>query len=276
MVNGNVVNKVDKTGKRGSKVYYALTEASKSQHQLRILKVDEDYEKKRSLYQILLYFHNFKRDELLTQRQLNNKLKIKLGFEELDEVNNSIAKDLNRVTIKIGNSKYTQISSFTNSYRNIEIIKYIKKGRKSITKSDFVYYLFMKGFTKDEFITYIKKLKKNSEPRPFSKYPPLVPHVFYREYTDVQIEEAIQLFYNAKLIKIIPSVFPEEIRYDISDDWLAGFITMVRRIQEIIFHKIIAKMSYIEKPTKGEIQILEFFLVKGLQILPLLKHIKLE
>jgi hypothetical protein len=30
----------------------------------------------------------------------------------------------------------------------------------------------MKGFTKDEFITYIKKLKKNSEPRPFSKYPP--------------------------------------------------------------------------------------------------------
>lgn len=115
----------------------------------------------------------------------------------------------------------------------------------------------MKGFTKDEFITYIKKLKKNSESRPFSKYPPLVPYVFYREYTDVQIEEAIQLFYNARLIKIIPSVFPEEIRYDISDDWLAGFITMVRRIQEIIFHKIIAKMSYIEKLTKGEIQILE-------------------
>ena len=29
---------------------------------------------------------------------------------------------------------------------------------------------------------------------------------------------------------------------------------MVRRIQEIIFHKIIAKMSYIEKLMKGEIQ----------------------
>lgn len=63
----------DKTRKRGSKVYY-LSESAKIQHQLRILKVEEGYEKIRSLYQILLYFHVFKRGELVTRRQLGRKL----------------------------------------------------------------------------------------------------------------------------------------------------------------------------------------------------------
>ena len=73
----------DKTGKRGSKVYYYLSETAKIQHQLRILKVEEDYEKKRSLYQILLYFHIFKRGELMTRRQLGRRLlKMGLRFED--------------------------------------------------------------------------------------------------------------------------------------------------------------------------------------------------
>jgi hypothetical protein len=63
MVNENIVRKVDKTGKRGSEVYYSLSDNARKQHQLRILKVDKDYKTKRSIYQLLIYFHSFKRGE---------------------------------------------------------------------------------------------------------------------------------------------------------------------------------------------------------------------
>ncbi len=62
MVNENIVNKVDKTGKRGSEVHSSLSDNARIQHQLRILKVDKDYETKRSIYQLLIYFHSFLRE----------------------------------------------------------------------------------------------------------------------------------------------------------------------------------------------------------------------
>jgi hypothetical protein len=82
-----------------------------------------------------------------------------------------------------------------------------------------------------------------NEPRPFSNYPPLVPYVFYTDYTDTEIEEAVELFYRAGLIKIISSVFPSETRFYISDDWLVGLIMIIRLVQEILINKIIAKVS---------------------------------
>jgi len=88
MVNENIVNKIDKTGKRGSEVHYSLSDNARKQHQLRILKVDKDYETKRSIYQLLIYFHSFKRGELLKRKQLNKKLlEFGLRFEDFQQIN---------------------------------------------------------------------------------------------------------------------------------------------------------------------------------------------
>jgi len=259
MVNEYKVNKVDKTGKRGSKIYYSLSENARRQHQLRILKVDKGYETKRSIYQILLYFHSFKRGELLTRRQLNKKLfEFGLGFEDLQQVN--YGQD--RVTALTGNTKYTEVNAFTDPIGNIAVVEYKDNENSRFAKNNVVYNLYIPGFTVTEFIIYIKKLRKMKEPRPFSHYPPLVPYIFYRNFTDTEIKEAIELFNKASLIKIIPPVIAGETRYYLSDDSLIGLITVIRQIQEIMVYKVITKLTYIEKPDDNDRQILGYYFGK--------------
>ena len=253
----------DKTGKRGSKVYYYLSETAKIQHQLRILKVEEDYEKKRSLYQILLYFHIFKRGELMTRRQLGRRLlKMGLRFEDSKTVQGDIAKNLDRMSFELSTGKYTWINSFTNASGGISIVKYLKnvgKNAPSSANSNIVYYVFVPGFTIDEFSTYIKKLRRLKEPRPFTKYPPLVPYIYYTDYTDDEIDWAIKAFYKVGLVRNMQSVFPGETRFNISDDWLIVPLMTIRLVQENYITSIISKILYINKPSEHDIQTMKLF-----------------
>jgi hypothetical protein len=259
MVNENIVNKVDKTGKRGSKIYYSLTENARRQHQLRILKVDKDYEMKRSIYQLLIYFHSFKRGELLTRRQLNKKLhEFGLRFEDFQQIN----RKQSQVSTQIDNIKYTEVKALLHPVRNICIVEYRDNKNSHLTRNNIVYYLYLPGFTVMEFIMYIKKLARRKEPRPFSRYPPLVPYVFYRNFTDKEIEEAILLFHKASLIRIIPSIFTGETRYYLSDDSLIRFITIIMHIQEITVHKTLTKLAHIEKPDDNDRQVLGLYFGK--------------
>ncbi len=118
MVSETTLSKFDETGKRGSKVYYSLSETAKQQQQLKILDIDDNYWKRRSLYQILLYFHSFKRGVLLSEKQLKYNLrKIGLRFEELRELNidRGLLRNVNQTNhnLKI---KYTQTGTFNNSF----------------------------------------------------------------------------------------------------------------------------------------------------------------
>jgi hypothetical protein len=256
MVNENIVNKVDKTGKRGSKIYYSLSENARNQHQLRILKVDKDYETKRSIYQLLIYFHSFKRGELLKRRQLNKKLlEFGLRFEDFQQIN----RKQNQVSTQIDNIKYTEVKALLHPVRNIVIMEYRDNENSHLTRNNIVYYLYLPGFTVMEFIMYIKKLARRKEPRPFSHHPPLIPYVYYRNFTDTEIEEAIQLFHKARLIRIIPSIFAGETRYYLSDDSLIRFITIIMYIQELTVHKTFTKLTYIEKPDDNDRQVLGFY-----------------
>ena len=192
-----------------------------------------------------------------------NLKKIGLHFEELQELNidRKFLRNINQINHEL-KIKYTQISTLTNPSRSLEIIKYIENANRHAEKDNVKYYFYFysQGFTVEEFKTYIKKLKKNSEPRPFSKDAPLVPYVHHTDYNDPEIEEAIQLFYRARLIKIIPPISPTgEIRYHISDNSLVGLITIIRLIQEFVYYKIFAKLAYIEKPDENDRQILELY-----------------
>ncbi len=109
------------------------------------------------------------------------------------------------------------------------------------------------------------------EPRPFSSGPLLVPYIYYTDYNDSEIEESIQLFYQARLIKIIPPVIGDEIRYHISDSSLVDLITTIRKIQEAMYYKIIAKLAYTEKPDENDRQILELYFGKKVTDLTIAK-----
>jgi hypothetical protein len=75
MVNENLLFKDDPTKKRGPKVYFSLTDRAKRRNTLGILGIDERVHKRRSLYQLLLFFEAIKRRNLLSKRQMNIFLK---------------------------------------------------------------------------------------------------------------------------------------------------------------------------------------------------------
>ena len=150
-------NRVDKTGKRGSKIYHLEARMQGVSTNYKYSKSIRIMRKKRSIYQLLLYFHSFKRGELLTKTQLNKKmLKFGLRYEDLQEINNGH----DRVTTLTGNTKYTQVNAFTNSIGNIGVVEYKDNESSRFVKNNTVYYLYILGFSVMEFITYIKKTKK--------------------------------------------------------------------------------------------------------------------
>ena len=113
MIDETIIYKIDETGKRGTRVYYSLSENAKQQQQLKMLNIDDNYWKRRSLYQILLYFHSFKRGVLLSERQLKYNLKqIGLRFDELQELNTdkNFIRNINQINPDL-NIKYTQSKS---------------------------------------------------------------------------------------------------------------------------------------------------------------------
>ena len=69
MVNDGMLIKDDKTGKRGTRVFYSLTDKGKRKHHLKILGTGTEVQKRRNLYQLLI-FEIYKRGSLLSKRQL--------------------------------------------------------------------------------------------------------------------------------------------------------------------------------------------------------------
>ena len=83
MVEENLLAKTDEA-RRGTRVYYSLTEQAKQKHQLKILGEGEKYEKRREIYHLLLYYDVFKRNNLLTKIQLNKTLKrAEIDFDDI-------------------------------------------------------------------------------------------------------------------------------------------------------------------------------------------------
>ena len=70
MVYEKLLNRYDPTGRRGSKVYFSLTEKAKRKYNLKILGTDKKVEKRKSFYKLLVFFEVYKRRPLLTEKQL--------------------------------------------------------------------------------------------------------------------------------------------------------------------------------------------------------------
>ena len=80
------------------------------------------------------------------------------------------------------------------------------------------YYTAIPGFSIEEFMIYLKLLKRGWEPRPFTTSRPIIPFTLHISYTKKEVEEAFELFKRDGLIQAINPVIPGEERYNIADE----------------------------------------------------------
>ena len=182
---------------------------------LKILRKDEVAQRYRSLYPLLIYFDQFKKHEMLTDKQLNGFLgKIGCSRNDLKE------------------HKKSGAGIFYEPVNGVHIVKWTEDGSIIGTKSG-LYSISIPGFSIKEFILSLRKLKKGDNPRPFSSYPAIsdIPFVLYTNYKEQEVRDAIDLLRKDGIIKVINDIFPREMRYDITDENLKSFIKDVWLVQ---------------------------------------------
>lgn len=257
MVEENQLTKID-TGKRGTRVYYSLTGHSKEKHELKILGEGERYEKRRQIYHLLLYYDVFKRNNLVTRVQLNKLLK-KAGitFDDIDNIENEDRDYVKNYTF-LSNSHIENVK-LLGCPKGIAIGEHLENKEETKMKKDTQYYVVTPGFTVEEFISYINKLKKNKEPKPFTNNIPLIPYVYYTNYTKDEITESIKLLRKAGFLRLTSPIFDGEMRYIIPDRRLFLLFFMLKIIHIYQFELTIAKIIHIGKPNQEDKDLLMYF-----------------
>jgi hypothetical protein len=221
MKDQELLNEYDwKEGKRGYKVYYSPKEKAEKMYALKILGSNETVERRKNLYQLLIFFEVFKTSSPLTCRQLGNFLKrIGKSIDNLDEA---------KVTAKV--THYRPI-------KGVEIIKWIQNNSEAES---------IPGLTIKDVDTYLQQLRKGKEPRPFPTYSAVsdVPYVNLN-YSETEITEAIESLRRINLINLIDGIFPGETRYRIADVSLARFAKDVWLLHDIelrlLFEKLVCE-----------------------------------
>lgn len=250
MVGEKILHKQEVEGK-GSSRFYHLTESSRKQYRLRILGMGNEFEKRLSLYHLLIYFEAFKRGKILNDKQLITLLK-KMGTSKnkLKQIDINEFKNLlpNLVTAYEDPISETQIQQFTADTLG---------GRSKKPK----YYVLYLGFSIEEFVSYIRKLRNNTEPRPFSKRVPLVPFVRFINYSRKEIEEAVNNLQELGLLRTISFAEKKvERRFRIASEALINLTQYIHFIEMISFNQIAIKIFFIDKPNDDEKNILVYYL----------------
>jgi hypothetical protein len=235
-------------GKKKSE-YYCLTQNARKLYQLKILGMGKEYEKRLSLYHLIIYFETFKRGQNLTRPQLQKLLKrIGISWNKLRRVDTTYLDDL------LNNQ-----AAYEEPVTEIEIFELPnnKFGTKPIKP---LFYVLMRGLSVTEFLSYMNRLRNGKEPKPFSQYPVIVPFVASIEFTDTEVEDAIQLLENANILKPITyTMNKKDARWRIADKRLINLIQQLRIIGTIYFRKIIMKVAFIDTPDDDEKEVIAYF-----------------
>ena len=234
----------DKDSKKNLKsVFYSLTDYAKKKDDLKILRKDETTQRYRTLYELLICFDQFKKHEMLTEKQLAGFLgKIGCSRNDLKE------------------HKVSKAGIFYEPVKGVQIVKWTEGDSRIGIKAGF-YSVSIPGFSSKEFVLSLKKLRKGQNPRPFSSYPTVsdVPFVLYMNYKEQEVIDAINLLRKDGIIQVINGVFPGEIRYDIRDKNLKSFVRDVWLVHDYDFRLLIERLVYDGKPADEDKNYLTFF-----------------
>jgi DNA-binding PadR family transcriptional regulator len=232
MKDQKLLNKYDlKEGKRGYKVYYSPTEKAEKMYVLKILGSDETIERRKNLYQLLIFFEVFKTNSPLTHRQLGNFLK-------------RIGKSMDHVE----EAKVTKEVTHFRPIKGVQIIKWIQNNSE-LKSNAAIYHITIPGFTVKEVNTYLHQLRKGNKAHSTPSYSVSnVPYVLDLNYSQTEITTAIESLRYISLIKPIDSIFSGETRYRITDVLLAGFAKDVWLLHDIELRLLFEKLVYEGKP----------------------------
>lgn len=238
MVNEKLLNRHDPTGKRGSKVYFSLTEKGMREYVLKILGIDKEVQRRKRLYNLLIFFEVYKRVPLKTEKQLSRFLKVIArslsDFEKFQEIR----------------TPYNMPETIYKSIMGVDILS-IPKYDPTTKTNRLWYYIVVPGFSAKEFIEYQKLLRRGKEPRPFSSSRTIIPFVVHTCYTKNEVDEAITSIKESGLIQQIDAVIPGEMRYNIVDETLRDLVYNIWLVRMLDYELLIRRLLY-NKPTEQD------------------------
>jgi hypothetical protein len=232
-------------GKRGFKVYYALTNTAKKKYRLRILGPNEKTRRRKILYQLLIYFEVYKRRQLLTKIQLSRFLRqIGSSMKDLKKERDIREFDIPRILFK--------------PIKGVDIIGFTQYDKR--TKLDrMFYYTVLPGFSLEEFISYLKLLKNKTEPHPFSANITPIPYVHHIHFSKEEITESISSLHKDGLIKTTNPIIQGEKRFVMTDERFRSLSYYIWTIQIIDLNLLIGRLI-LKKPTVKEREYLSLYL----------------
>lgn len=246
MENEELVHRDDPTGKRGSKVHFSLLDKGKRKYGLRIIGTNIEVERRRKLYNLLIFFEVYKRRPLLTQRQLSNFLKV-IGsslneFERVQEIK----------------QPYHIPGTISKCVKGVDILGLPQHDPR--TKSNkMLYYAVIPGFSVEEFMTYQGLLRKGREPTPFSSSRTIIPFILHTTFIKKEVEEAIASFKESGLITSIDPIIPGENRYNFADETIRCLAFAIWLVRTLDYELMIARLS-LHRPTDNDKKYLEKYL----------------
>lgn len=206
----------------------------------------------------MLYYDIFKRNNLLSKNQLDKLLKrANIDFDNISSIEREDEERLKKYNALLGDFRIENVK-LLGCPKGIAIGEHLEnKGVKR--KNPVRYYVVVPGFTVEEFISYLNKLKKNNAPKPFTNNIPLIPYVYYTNYAKEEITESIMLLHKAGLLRLVAPIFNGEMRYVISDSRLLAIFRMLKLIHICEFELTMGKILYIEKPNDEDKNFLTYF-----------------
>jgi hypothetical protein len=230
MVDENKLSKED-SSKRGSKVYYSLTQYAKKEYQYNVLGIDKKKKKLRKLYQLLFFY------------ETGNFGRISLSEKQLDEFLLQMS-----LSIKDFVAEDTKING-DDSITHFKLIKGIKilkiefhdgGGGGSSAGSDMKYTSYsvtLPGFSKKEIMS---KQERNNK----SYLPELFEHV---QFSEDELEEAFTYLRKADLIKPFQQIIGTgEVRFAIANEELLKLISEIHGIYRDKYYLLFIKSSFVE------------------------------
>ena len=244
----NIIYSQKIKGKKKSE-YYCLTKNANKLYQLKILGIGKEYERRLSLYHLIIYFEAYKRGHILTSAQLHKFLKrIGISWNKLRKVDTTHF-----------NGELKIQAAYEDPVTEIEILE-LTPSKDEIKIIKPLFYVLMRGVSATEFISYMKRIKNGTEPKPFSQYPITVPFAASIEFTDTEVEEAIELLKKMNILKpIIHTTNKKDSRLRIADNRLINLIQQLRIIGTVYYYKIIMKVGFIDRPDDKEKEVMAYF-----------------
>ena len=249
MKDQELLNRYDmKEGTRGYKVYYSLTDKAETMYTLKILGSDEIVERRKNLYQLLIFFRAFKRSSSITERQLHTFLR-RMGMtnDSLEIAKNS------RTSLSASSGMIKDITHFR-PLKGVQITKW-DQGVSNKEPKGAIYHVTLPGFSVEEFASHLNKLRKGKEPQPNLGITD-VPSVLSKKYSEPEIVDAVESFRSNGIIKPINEVFPGEMRYDLADESLVKFIKDVWLVHEYDLMLLFERLVYGGRPKEEDINYL--------------------